>query len=446
MAPWSKATLAFAGVVFGVALLAGSTMGGLPWWLLAASIVLHLRFWREAHLLFRWSRNPLARPEQNDPAWKTLATRLHVRLHRERNRMRELTEQARGLRAVTRSLPDAAIIVDDADDIVSYNPAAETLLQLRQADLGKSLTALVRHPDFIALLKGKAKEDSVELLSPFVDGQRLEARWLPVAANRSLVVVRDITELTTLLTMRQDFIANVSHELRTPLTVVKGYLEALADGDLEPEVLKTIVERLQSPTQRMQALVDDLLLLTRLESAPDISEQDRAVIDMERIIEAVRREVQLLQQDNQALQVAIESPVAVYGIESEIYSAVLNLVTNALRYSPDGGVITVRWTTPTAAPGAPKAEFAELQVEDQGVGIAKEHINRITERFYRVDMATARVRGGTGLGLAIVKHVLKRHGATLIVESEIGVGSTFSCRFPDEVLVPQSHPALAEAP
>lgn len=444
MGHWSRSTvLVGTGALF-AAIAAGLLFGGLPWWLLAFSALVNLRLIVDIRRLFDWVKKPLHRPRQFDQAWQRALLALHLRLRRERQRGRELLDQLRGLRAITRSLPDAAVSTNELGEILSFNPAAASLLRLQQSDIGTSLSSLIRHPEFVALLKGQTSEDSVEMMSPFQDGQRLEARWLPVSQTQSLVVVRNVTQLNKLLTMRQDFIANVSHELRTPLTVVKGYLEALGDDDLPPEMMKTIVDRLHSPTRRMQALVDDLLLLTRLESAPDISEREREHIDMRRVLEGVRREAQVLQLDNQLLKVSIESTRELNGVESEIHSAVTNLVTNALRYSPDGGVIALSWrdlgSTESGRDGG-----AELRIEDQGVGIASEHISRITERFYRVDMASARVRGGTGLGLAIVKHVLKRHGATLEVESEIGVGSLFRCRFPAHMLVEVSAPSVQAA-
>ncbi|MEM6707619.1 MAG: phosphate regulon sensor histidine kinase PhoR [Pseudomonadota bacterium] len=440
MLPFSRASLLLTVSLFGAAALAASVFGHWGWWLFGASVLTQLRTTSEILQLFRWAQNPFRRPNQTDRVWQNTALALHRRVRRERQRFRDTLGQLRGLRAITRSLPDAAITINGRDEIETFNPAAAQLLRLKPSDVGASLPALIRHPDFVALLKGQATDDSIEIMSPFEDDQRLEVRSLTVSPDRNLVVVRDVTQLTTLLTMRQDFIANVSHELRTPLTVVKGYLEALGDGDMDPETLRTVIDRLHSPTRRMQALVDDLLLLTRLESSPDISEKEREAIDMRRVLENVRREVQVLLQDHQQLKVKYLLDSALFGIEAEIYSAALNLVTNALRYSPDGGVITVYWRPQTDA--SERTLGAELCVEDQGVGIAPEHISRITERFYRVDLASARIRGGTGLGLAIVKHVLIRHGATLEVESEIGMGSRFRCCFPEAVLSQVIEPEL----
>jgi two-component system phosphate regulon sensor histidine kinase PhoR len=241
-----------------------------------------------------------------------------------------------------------------------------------------------------------------------------------------MILVRDVTELNRLLSMRQDFIANVSHELRTPLTVIVGYIETLMNEELDEATTRGLVGKLLSPTTRMRALVDDLLLLTRLESSPNPSQDELTSVDMGVVLNAIAADARMLSSGRHDIQVEIGTRTHVLGIDSELHSACLNLVTNAVRYSPDGGPIRISWTE--------VPDGARFAVEDHGMGIPKEHISRITERFYRVDLAQSRVRGGTGLGLAIVKHVLKRHNTFLQVESELGKGSTFFCVFPSSQL------------
>ena len=238
--------------------------------------------------------------------------------------------------------------------------------------------------------------------------------------------MRDVTQLNRLLSMRQDFIANVSHELRTPLTVIVGYIETLTSEDLDHETTRALVEKLQSPSKRMQALVDDLLLLTRLEASPNPTSEELVSIDMQTLIDAVVNDAQGLSQGKHDIAVNIESDARVLGIENELHSACSNLISNAIRYSPDGGPIEVSWT--------PIQSGARFSVRDHGIGIPPEHLSRLTERFYRVDLAKARIRGGTGLGLAIVKHVLKRHNSELRVDSELAAGSTFYYDFPPSQL------------
>jgi two-component system phosphate regulon sensor histidine kinase PhoR len=270
--------------------------------------------------------------------------------------------------------------------------------------------------------------DIVEFSSPFIPEIRLEARRIDLSADpvRSMILIRDVTQLNRLLSMRQEFIANVSHELRTPLTVMVGYLETLQDADLDRETISSIVDRLRSPTNRMRALVDDLLLLTRLESSPSPAEEELVAVDMRSIAAAICADARILSGGRHEIEVSAECPARVRGIAGELHSACLNLVTNAVRYSPDGGVINIRWES--------VAGGARFAVEDHGLGIARAHLSRLTERFYQIDLVQSRVRGGTGLGLAIVKHILKRHNTQLEVHSRLGQGSTFFCVFPETQL------------
>ena len=317
---------------------------------------------------------------------------------------------------------DAAIILDEKENIENLNIAAQQMLNLSNQDKGKNLAALIREPAFASLIRGQVEGDLLEMSSPFSEDARLEARRIQMTPDQSMILVRDVTELNRLLSMRQDFIANVSHELRTPLTVIVGYIETLMNEDLDRETTLELVNKLLSPTARMRALVDDLLLLTRLESSPSPSEEELAPVDMSVLINGIVADARALSAGKHDIKVNQKARAHVLGIDSELHSACLNLVTNAVRYSPDGGDICVSWEeTPTGA---------RFSVRDSGMGIAREHLSRLTERFYRVDLAQARVRGGTGLGLAIVKHVLKRHNTELEVESELTRGSTFSFEFP----------------
>ncbi|MEZ5597731.1 MAG: ATP-binding protein [Pseudomonadales bacterium] len=244
----------------------------------------------------------------------------------------------------------------------------------------------------------------------------------------ALLLIRDVTQLNRLLSMRQDFVANVSHELRTPLTVILGYLETLQEDDLDAETRRMLIDKVVPPAQRMHALLQDLLILTRLESESDGGIEGRMPIDMEKLLGRVVAQVGGLAGAAHRLVIDARSAHRLIGVPSEIESAVGNLLSNAIRYSPDGGEIRIGWRD------AP--EGAVLDVRDQGIGIPREHLSRLTERFYRVDLARARAQGGTGLGLAIVKHVLKRHGAVLQVESEPGRGSRFFTVFPPARLAP----------
>jgi two-component system phosphate regulon sensor histidine kinase PhoR len=418
----SSQELLLAGCLLLLALILGWVSGAFGWAFFAAALVWITVQHRERARLNRWSIRPLSRPVNEWDPWQDIAYRLYQSLRRARARNQRTLRRFKTLRSITDGLPDAAVIVDDSGNIENLNMAALRLLALKSGDRGNHLGSLVRDPEFAALAKGQIDGDLVEFSSPLDDSVRLEARRIDMAENRSMILVRDVTELNRLLSMRQDFIANVSHELRTPLTVIVGYIETLMSEELDRETTAELVAKLLSPTTRMRALVDDLLLLTRLEASPSPAEGELAPVDMTVLINAITADARALSGGRHHIDVDQQTRAQVLGIDSELHSAFLNLVTNAVRYSPDGGDICIHWLS--------VPDGARFAVEDHGMGIPKEHLSRITERFYRVDLAQSRVRGGTGLGLAIVKHVLKRHNTQLKVESELGKGSTFYCDFP----------------
>ncbi len=376
--------------------------------------------WFDYRELIRWSKAPLTRPQARSALWRGPLDRLFRTIRASRERSHSLAAQFRWLQATADGLPDGWIVLRDVGEIELTNAAAHHLLGLRTNDRGQNILGLIRDPALVALMKGEVDEELVEIASPISDGKRLEVRRIPLD-NRTLVLVRDVTELNRLLSMRQDFIANVSHELRTPLTVIMGYLESIADEPLDPELVAELAHRLYPPAQRMKSLVEDLLVLTRLESAPPPSADTIEAIDGGALLQSLRLEAKQLSNDAHELCFDIEPNLVFEGIPGEIQSAFSNLIANAIRYSPDGGRIKVRWFGSNGG--------ARFEVEDEGLGIPPEHLSRITERFYRIDLAGARVRGGTGLGLAIVKHVLRRHNTRLQVESEFGKGSLFFCVF-----------------
>jgi len=242
-----------------------------------------------------------------------------------------------------------------------------------------------------------------------------------------LITVKDVTRLRQLEQMRQDFVSNVSHEMRTPLTVISGYLETLNDqAEQLPRPFQKPLRTMQQQSQRMEALIADLLLLSRLETS------DRTTRDLEAnpasILEGIHRDAQAFSGERgHVIELQIEDRRKVRGDESQLRSAFSNLVFNAVKYTPDGGHIRIHYYTNESG--------AHLDVQDSGIGIDKEHIPRVTERFYRADPSRHKKTGGTGLGLAIVKHVLYNHDAQLTIDSEPGRGSTFSCHFPPDRIV-----------
>ncbi len=392
-------------------------MGELGWALFVALLIWVLYNSQEFGKALKWSANLMRRPENNSDAWFALTYRPYRGLQRQRLRTRNIAQRLRQILGLVDIVPDGFIVLSEAGEIEGMNTAARQLLGLREKDRGIGLSTVVRSPDFIDFLKREETDPPLEFASPVSTDATLEARRFDTETGGSVILVRDITPLNRLLTVRQQFIANVSHELRTPLTVIQGYVEVLDDPEHTPS--PEVVKKLSPPLARMQNLINDLLLLTQLESnsislAPvpiSIQQVVREVIDELSPSEAER--VQFIEEAHGA--------TTILGNPQELHSVAMNLIQNALRYSPDGDPIKVAVT-------ADKNEV-QLAVTDFGVGIAPEHIDRLTERFYRVDLADARTRGGTGLGLAIVKHILRRHGSVLAIKSELGVGSTFSCAF-----------------
>ena len=351
-------------------------------------------------------------------SWTEIFAKLY-RLRRDDERSRnELAEWLSRFRQAMSQLPDGVVIMDDVLFLEWCNPVAEQHLGLKMAtDKGMRVTNLVRSPEFIDyIILGRYDEP----LTLKLDERKLIVRLIPFENRRQILVTHDVTELDKIEQMRRDFIANASHELRTPLTVINGFLEiAHTQPDLDPETRTRHLELMVDQGQRMQNLVDDMLVLTRLESLDYPVREE--VLDMHTLLEQVRAEGEALSAGRHKVSLEFNGP-RLKGSQDELRSAIGNLVSNAVRYTPEGGHITIRWFENPQGPCC--------SVSDTGIGIKPEHIARLTERFYRVDKGRSRETQGTGLGLAIVKHVLVRHDAQLRIESDAGKGSTFTIQFP----------------
>lgn len=330
------------------------------------------------------------------------------------------------------AMPDAVVVLSQEGDIEWANTSAANLLGIRYPrDAGMRLLNLLRDPDFSQYLQRGDYAELLEIISPENSEVHVSIQVTPFGSSQKMVVGRDVTRLARLEQMRRYFVANVSHELRTPLTVLGGYVETLQQMDhIKIEDLKKHLATMHDQSLRMQRLVNDLLTLSKLETAPPHSHDD--VIDVAELLGGLKEQAELLSADQQhVITLEADRTLQLLGNREELLSAFSNLVNNAVRYTPAGGHITLRWS---ASPDG-SASFA---VTDTGEGIALEHIPHLTERFYRVDTARSRASGGTGLGLSIVKHVLLRHNAGLEIESEVGKGSTFRCVFPSRRVVQES--------
>ena len=392
----------------------------LAWGLVSGFVVLSIFQFMEFLRFNRWSRHALKRPE-DDWGWREGAERLHRLVREARARARRYIAVLRQVQRTADAIPDGLVVVLASGEIEYYNLGARELLGLFPDDRGENLFALIRNPQVQALLGGEVESGLVEMTSPVDASKQIELRRVELDGSRHILIARDVTELNRLLTLRRDFVANVSHELRTPLTVILGYLESLNEDELDEKQRRAALARLERPVRRMQALADDLLTLTTLESSPDPDESKLVGMVVARILGTVVDEARNLSKGRHEIALEADENLVIEGVGDELFSAFHNLVVNAVRYSPDGGKIFVRWYR--------SDQGAVFEVEDQGIGIAPEHLSRLTERFYRVDLRGSRVRGGTGLGLAIVKHVLRRHNSVLDIHSELGKGSRFSCVF-----------------
>ncbi len=353
--------------------------------------------------------------------WEEIYYHVYRLKKQDKNRKKKLSKMIDQFRQSTEALPDAAIVLGVHDEIDWANKAAREVFGLHKSDIGQRIPNLIRFPDFIHYLKSGNYKDSVILPSPINSRITLEVRVIPYGAGLRLLLAQDITQLKKMERMRKDFVANVSHELRTPLTVLKGYLETLQDMDDEQSPLLTnSFKQMQGQTERMQHLVDDLLLLTRLET----QQKKTQCVDVPSLLKQICSEIEALESTTKRIELTLETKAHIVGEEQELRSAFTNLLGNALKYSNPNTLVKLRWHQEQGS--------VVLTIEDEGEGISKSDIPRITERFYRVETKRITKVTGTGLGLAIVKHVLMRHDAHLDITSELGKGSCFSCSFPDK--------------
>ena len=401
------------GVLFDHALL-GMWVG------LSMYLLMHLR-----HLaaLRRWFDAP-KQVELPEPGgiWGEVFESLLDLQRRNRKRKKRLAAIVAEFQASTEALPDGAVVLGERGEIVWFNIAGRSLLGLRSPqDVGQRIANLVRHPAFTAYFTDAEYRGEVEAPSPINPGVLLSYRVIPYGNGQRLLVVRDVSDARRLDIIRRDFVANASHELRTPLTVLRGYLDMMsadAGGELKP--WQGPIGEMRGQAQRMEALIADLLKLARLEAEGQQARLD--VIDVPAMLHRAVEDARAVSKGQHRYESEIAEDVKLLGRDVELLSIFTNLISNASQYTPQGGTVRVRWWG--------DGEGAHYSVSDTGIGISEKDLPRLTERFYRVDVGRSRASGGTGLGLSIVKHALERHEARLKIESELGVGSTFTCHFP----------------
>jgi two-component system phosphate regulon sensor histidine kinase PhoR len=357
--------------------------------------------------------------------WEQLFSRFQFETEKSARHKKSYRQLLREVRKSTNAMPDGAVILNAENEIISCNRAAKGLVGLkRKKDRGQRVDNFIRDPDFARLLQSEDTGWSAEIASPMVDGRWINCRLVAYGADQKLLLVRDVTDRIRLSKMRRDFVANASHELRSPLTVISGYLDSLADDEQMPPTWVRPVAQMQAQAARMSHILGELLELSRLESSANTGPEE--AVDVIELMGDARLAFEG-HANIASIVVSAESTARLQGNAAEIETVIINLLSNATRFTPPDGTITLTWRSGTYG--------AELVVADTGEGIDPQFIPRLTERFFRVDKGRSRDEGGTGLGLAIVKHVLLRHDAELVITSEPGEGSEFCCRFPPERLV-----------
>ncbi len=343
---------------------------------------------------------------------------------------RRVTQLFREFRRLTAALPDGVVLLSPGHEILWFNKVAALMLGLRRAaDRGMPIENLIRQPEFSTYLQNPVSGAGVVVRMQ--GGEKTLMLIVVPAGGQLLMLVRDVTREALVEQMRKDFVANASHELRSPLTVIAGYLDQLGDDTGLGEEWREPVADMRLQAERMREIVEDLLELSHLESSAD--EAPMLPVNMPELLERLVREARASAVIPPRFELDIKTDRDLLGSERELHSIAFNLISNAVKYTPADGTIAVRWTCDDAG--------AHLAIVDTGIGIAAEHLPRLTERFYRVDRARARASGGSGLGLSIVKHGLQRHGGWLEITSVEGQGSAFTAHFP-----PRRSPPAASVP
>ena len=378
-------------------------------------------FYQQKLIKWLWQSRTLM-PPSAPGSWSYIYDGIYRSQRRSQKRRKSLARLLRRFREAAEALPDAAIVFRADGSLLWSNKLAQFYFGLRWPDdAGQRLSNLIRHPEFSVYLSKGQFDDALTIPSPVRDSLDIEIRIMPYSEDQFLLVARDVTQVKRLDSMRREFVANVSHELKTPLTVLQGYLEMLEEPEqTPPAMLKKAVENMNAQSDRMGNLVDQLLVLSRMETpSDDVFDHE---VNVPALLEQLQTEAHRLNEQKQhKLQFNID-PIHIYGKESLLRSAMQNLITNAIRYTPEGGEIEVCWKETSGG--------VEFSVTDNGKGIPAQHLPRLTERFYRIDEDRNSASGGTGLGLSIVKQAVEHHNAQLDISSTPGKGSRFAFQLP----------------
>lgn len=404
-----------------VMLIVGATSGYVSESLLlglAAYLVYTLRNIRK---LYTWlAKDDHSLPPEMSGVLGDISDELYRSKQRVEQAKKNYTALALRIRQITAAVDDGIILLKTDRTLDWWNPSATSLLDFKNTDQGEVISNLIRNPIFVNFILKSDFDRPLEMRSPRDPSRIFIFMASTFGRGEIVLMVRDITRLRNLEEMRKEFVANISHELRTPLTVLMGYIETLeAASDTLPPSWKKALQQMDQQTKRLNALTDDLVMLSRLESSPP--EAHRQTINLCNMLAGIVDNARVISQESHRISLTCKDDISIPGTSRELHSAFSNLVFNAIKHNPQGCDIDVSCYR--------RDGEVVIDVKDNGSGVDTKHLPRLTERFYRVDDSRTTASGGTGLGLAIVKHVLARHNAKLVITSTLGKGSTFSCVF-----------------
>lgn len=424
--PMLRVEIVWLVTIAAVALLAGTTLN-LFWPALSAGLGLYAG----RHLYHLLGTIAALAPKnapgksKGQPPWALLHREIERLQRRNRKRKRRLSRAVKRFRDATNALPDGVVVLDRFHNVEWFNTSASKLLGLRWPDdAGRYIEDVIRTPLGTTALEGNDAAVAIEIHAPADPAKMIALAFTPFGKRgQQLLTIRDVTRILFLDRMREDFVANASHEFKTPLTILRGALEALEEPDIDQDERQHFQGTIAREVSRLNTLVEDLLRLSKLESSPEPVLLEP--VDMDSLLGDIVHEARRLSANaGHQIIVRTDSSLRILGDRSELRSAFSNLVFNAVLHTPPRTDIDITWESTTNG--------ARLVVRDNGEGIPRRHLPRLSERFYRVDPARSRNSGGTGLGLAITKHVLSRHDAELLITSNEGAGSVFSCVFPNK--------------
>ena len=387
-------------------------------------LLLHI-FW--IYKLSKWLDNPtLSKLPHGTGVWQYIFTKHYQILKEGKKSKKNLVSTLDQFTQAAEALMDGVIALNENNEIIWSNKRSRMMLNLNpKKDIGQPINYILRNTDLINYLEKENYEESIKINLDGSNTKTIEIKILMFGEKQKVMVAKDISQSIKIESNRKEFISNVSHELKTPLTVISGFIETLVSNNVQNEANNKILQIMSGQTSRMAKLVDDLLLLSNVESS--LFQNRSEILSINVIINKIKKNISILDSKNHKIKYQIDKGLKVYGSKKEIESAFLNLITNAIRYTDKNGSIFINWKLINGLP--------IFEVRDTGSGIEQKHLNRITERFYRVDPARSRDTGGTGLGLSIVKNIIKQHGGELKITSDLGKGSSFKLIFNEDSIV-----------